>query len=55
MPTLVYRESDRLPIDALFGVLLLLKLENVFVEVELQVLVGVVDAQLFETVFLHVN
>ena len=48
----IYRESDGLPLDAFFGVLLLLKLENVFVEVELQILVGVIDAQLLKTVFL---
>lgn len=48
-----YRERDGLPLDSLFGVLLLLELENVLVEVELQVLVGVVDAQLLKTVFLY--
>ena len=48
----IYSESDGLPLDAFFGVLLLLKLENVFIKVELQILVGVIDAQLFETVFL---
>jgi len=31
---------------------LLLQFENVFVKVELKVLVGVVDAQLFQAVFL---
>lgn len=48
-----YRERDGLPLDSLFGVLLLLELENVLVEVELQILVGVVDAQLLKTVFLY--
>jgi len=38
--------------DFLLGVLLLFQLEYVLVEVHLQILVGVVDAQLFETVFL---
>lgn len=47
-----YGESDGLPLDALFGILLLFQLENMLIEVELQVLVGVVDTQLFETVLL---
>lgn len=51
--SLPYGESDGLPLDSLLGVLLLFQLENMLVEVELQVLVGVVDAQLLETVFLH--
>ncbi len=50
---LPYGESDGLPLDSLLGVFLLFQLENMLVEVELQVLVGVVDAQLLETVFLH--
>lgn len=37
------------------GVLLLFQFEYVFVEVYLQVLVGVVNAQLFETVFLEID
>ena len=48
-----YGESDGLPLDPFLGVLLLFQLENVLVEVELQVLVGVVDAQLLETVLLQ--
>lgn len=49
-----YDKSDGLPFDALLGVLLLLQFENVLIKVELKVLVGVVDAQLFQTVFLFV-
>jgi hypothetical protein len=47
-----YRVGDGLPLDFLLGVLLLLQLENVLVEVELQVFVGVVDAHLLKTVLL---
>lgn len=48
-----YRESNVLPRNLLLDVFLLLQLEDVFVEVELQVFVGVVDAQLLETVLLR--
>lgn len=46
----VVGEADVGPADALAPVLLLLVLEHVLVEVVLQVLVGVVDAQLLEAV-----
>lgn len=52
---LVIRVADGLPLDPLFGVFLLLQLENVLVKVELQVLVGVIDAQLLKAVFLYFN
>lgn len=53
---LVYIVRDILPLDFFLGVLLLFQFEYVLVEVNLQILVGVIDAQLFETVFLkHVN
>lgn len=47
---LVVKVLDDLPLEVLLGVLLLLQLEDVLVEVELQCLVGVVDAQLLEAV-----
>lgn len=46
----VVDELDVDPVDALALVLLLFVLEDVLVEVVLQVLVGVVDAELLETV-----
>lgn len=41
-----------LPLNLLFGVLLLLEFKDVFVKVELELLVSVVDAQLLEAVLL---
>lgn len=46
----IVREAYVCPADALAAVLLLFVLEHVLVEVVLQVLVGVVDAQLLEAV-----
>lgn len=45
---------NRLPFDFLLGVLLLFQFEHVLVEIELQILVGVVDAHLLKTVFLEI-
>ena len=47
---LVVREGDELPEDTLALVLILLELEDVFVELLLQSLVGAVDADLLEVV-----
>ena len=47
---LVVMEGDVLPGDAFLLVFLLLQLEDVFVEVVLEVLVRVVDAQLLKAV-----
>lgn len=47
---LVVQVLDDLPLEVLLGVLLLLQLEDVLVEVELQRLVRVVDAQLLEAI-----
>ena len=47
---LIIDEADLLPVDALLVVLLLLHLEDVRHEELLQVLVGVVDAELLEAV-----
>ena len=49
---LVVRVGDGSPLDLLLGVLGLLQLEDVLVEEVVQVLVGIVDAQLFEAVLL---
>ena len=51
---LVVGKLDLAPRDLLFRILLLLQIENVLIEVELQRLVGIIDAQLFETVLLKV-
>ena len=51
---LVVPELHSLPSDAFPGILFLLQLEDVLVEVELQLLVGKVDAQLLKTVHLKV-
>jgi hypothetical protein len=48
---LIVDEFDVLPADILLIVFLLFQLENVPNEELLQVLVGVVDAKLFETLF----
>ena len=48
---LVINKGDLLPVDALLVVLLLLELEDVLVKVELELLVGVVDAKLLKRVF----
>lgn len=53
-PFISYGESDGLPLDTFFCIFLLFQLENVLVKVELQVLVGVINAQLFEAIFLRV-
>lgn len=45
----VVHEVNALPPNALLTVLLLLVLEHVLIEVELQVLIGVVDAELLKT------
>src|SRR6218665_476122 len=50
----VIDELDVLPLDALSHVLLLLELEDVLVEVVVQALVRVVDAELFEAVALKI-
>ena len=47
---LVVHVVNDLPVDSLSGVFLLFDFENVLVEVELKRFVGVVDAQLFESV-----
>jgi len=47
---LVVQVVDRLPVQALLGVLLLFQLEYMLVKVELQRFVGVVDAQLLKAV-----
>lgn len=46
---LVVEVRDRLPLDALFEVLLLFRLESQLNEQLLQLLVAVVDAELFKT------
>lgn len=46
---LVVEVRDRLPLDALLEVLLLLRLESQLNEQLLQLLVAVVDAELFKT------
>jgi hypothetical protein len=51
----IHAEIDKLPDDALFGVLLLFQYEHVMVEKLLQLLVGEVDTNLFETVKLLVK
>lgn len=50
---LVVLIAEVLCADALFPVLLLLQSEDVLVELELQTLVGIVDAKLLEGVFLN--
>jgi hypothetical protein len=52
---LIVRVGDWSPLNLLFGVLCLLQLEDVLVEEVVQVLVGVVDAQLFKAVLLGRN
>ena len=47
---LIINEADLLPVDALLVVLLLLHLEDVRHKELLKVLVGIVDAELLETV-----
>lgn len=47
-----YVVRNVLPLDFFFGVFLLFQFEYVLVEVHLQILVGVVNAQLFKTIFL---
>ena len=51
---LVVTEADWIPLNFLLCVLRLLQLENVLVEEVLQVLVGVVDTQLFEAILLEI-
>ena len=51
---LVVHEGDLLPVDALPGVLLLLHLEDVLDEELLDVLIAVVDAELFKTVVIEI-
>ena len=51
---LVVDEGDLLPVDALPGVLLLLHLEDVLDEELLDVLIAVVDAELFKTVVIEI-
>ena len=51
---LVVNERYLLPVDALFAVLLLFHLEDVFHKELLQVFVSIVDAHLFKTVVLKV-
>ena len=51
---LIVYEGNLLPVDPLLGVLLLLHLEDVLHKELLQVLVGVVDTELLETVVLKV-
>jgi len=48
----VFCVSDGLPHDFLFCIFLLLQFENMLVEVKLEVFVGVVYTELFETIFL---
>ncbi|MPC26389.1 hypothetical protein E2C01_019525 [Portunus trituberculatus] len=45
-------ELNVLPVNLLLGILLLLQLEDVLIEVKLQLLIGIVDAQLLKTVLL---
>lgn len=52
-PVLVIRELDEVPLDPLAAVLLLLHLEHELVELLLQLLVRVVDQELFEVVVLE--
>jgi hypothetical protein len=50
---LIVEELDRLPLDALSGIFVLLGLECQLNEDLLQLLVDVVDAQLLESIFLQ--
>lgn len=49
-----HRVIDGGPINFLFRVFLLLELEDMLVEVKLQILVRIIDAQLFKTVFCEI-
>ena len=50
---LVVEEFNRLPLNALAGVLVLLRTQHLFDEYLLQLLVDVIDTQLFKTVALE--
>ena len=52
-PYLVVGVGDGGPLDLLLGVLGLLQLEDVLVEEVVQVLVGIVDAQLLKAILLY--
>ena len=51
---LVVDEGNFLPVDPLFGVLLLLHLENVLHKKLLEIFVCIIDAELFETVLFKI-
>lgn len=45
-----YRIIDGSPINLLFCILLLLEFKDVFIKIKLQILVCIIDAQLFEAI-----
>jgi hypothetical protein len=47
-----YCIANGLPLNLLLGILLLLQFENVFIEVELEIFIGIVYTKLLKAVFL---
>lgn len=51
--SVTYCIADGLPFDLLLGILLLLQFENMFIEVELKIFIGVIYTKLLKAVLLH--
>jgi hypothetical protein len=47
-----YCIANGLPVNLLLGILLLLQFENMFIEVELEIFIGIIYTELLKAVFL---